>query len=293
MSPGSNGGIAPEAVGMPGPIPAGAILHCVALMDEAEGRLSRFVDALPDRLLGHPDLQLSSWTALDAPRPCSWCDLEGGGWSFRLVFDPQGLAASAVPAVVAGAVSPECQDALDEHHACCLIFLMAAPLDSVPWSRFGLMMQVAWGWVDAGATLLALPEAQLLLPRRILMGIEPATLTPEHGYMFLSNGLAHVEEKKGDGDRKLWLRTWGLGQFWLPDLAVSLPSRLGEEEALEADLESLRLLFETLPPAMIKEGGVLPVGGTVQVGARTWTAVGESAVDYPFLRSRCGVQLFV
>ena len=85
-----------------------------------------------------------------------------------------------------------------------------------------------------------------------------------------------------------------MGQFGLPDLAASLPSRVGEEDRLEADLSSLRLLFETLPPAMIREQGILPVGGTVEVGARTWTAVGEpGSVDYPFLRSRCGVQLFV
>lgn len=153
--------------------------------------------------------------------------------------------------------------------------------------------QVVWGWVDAGATMLALPEAQVLLPRRLLVGIEPENLTPDHGYIFLSNGLAHIETEKG-GDRKLWLRTWGMGQFALPDLAAGLPSRDGDEDRLEAELSSLRLLFETLPPAMIREQGVLPVGGTVEVGNRTWTSVGEpGGVDYPFLRSRYGVQLFV
>ena len=61
-----------------------------------------------------------------------------------------------------------------------------------------LMMQVAWAWVDSGATLLALPEGRQLLPRRLLMGLEPEHLSPEHGYVFLSNGLAEIEEKKGD-----------------------------------------------------------------------------------------------
>ena len=35
---------------------------------------------------------------------------------------------------------------------------------------------------------------------------------------------------------------------------------------------SLKLLFETLPPAMIRAHGLLPPGGTVQVAERVWTA---------------------
>lgn len=291
MSPGSNGVSAGSL--SPGPIPGEAMLHCVVLLPEAEERLRQFLGALPLRTAGMlSELKLGEWNVLDQPRPCSWCDFEGGGWCFRLVFDPQGVPPAVMPAVANGNPSAECTEALEEHRACCLVFLLAAPADVSPWTRFVAMATVAWGWVDAGATLLALPEAHLLLPRRVLIGVEPDQLQPEHGYLFLSNGLAEIEEK-GE-ERKLWLRTWGMGQFSLPDLAAGLPSRMGEEAVLEADLHSLRLLFETLPPAMIREQGVLPVGGTVQVGERTWTAVGEpGAVDYVFLRSRCGVQLFV
>ncbi|MBS2036681.1 hypothetical protein JST97_16950 [bacterium] len=273
-----------------GPVPANAALHAVSLLPDGEHRLSQYLAALPARTTG---LTCSSWTALERPRPCTWADLEGEGWSFRLVFDPQGVApGDALEAVSAGNPSEECRLDLEEHRAACLIFLTQFPADSTPWSRFLALCRVAWGWVDAGASLLALPEARLLLPRRLLLATEPEHLTPDMGYLFLTNGLAEME-KKGE-ESKLWLRTWGMGQFNLPDLAASLPSRAGEEERLERELESLRLLFETLPPAMIREGGVLPVGGTVQVGERTWTAVGEpGSVEYAFLRSRCGVQLFV
>lgn len=293
MWPGSNGISAGPA--SPGPIPAGAILHCVVLLPEAELRLAQFLAALPQRL-ATPDLeptpQLGPWTALEQPRPCSWSDLESQDWCFRIVFDPQGIPPGLRQTVASRHPNPECSEAMEDHCACALIFLLKAPAQCSPWERFRALCRVAWGWVDAGATVISLPEAQVMLPRRLLLGTEPEQLTPDHGYLFLSNGLAEVEEKKGE--RKLWLRTWGLGQFGLPDLAAGLPSRQGEEAHLEEELSSLRLLFETLPPAMIREQGVLPVGGTVQVGSRTWTAVGEpGSVDYPFLRSRCGVQLFV
>lgn len=290
MWPGSNGSSAGAIAA--GPIPAQAMLHAVVALPEAEHRLGQFLSALPLRLVGAPQLTLGPWTALEQPRPCSWCDLTGGEWALRLVFDPQGIPASAMLAVSSGSVSEECAEDLEGHGACCLLFLLKSPAQASPWERFALFCRVVWSWVDAGASLLAFPEAQLLLPRRLLLGIEPETLSPDHGYLFLSNGLVHIEEKKDE--RTLWLRTWGMGQFGLPDLAAGLPSREGEEDRLEADLASLRLLFETLPPAMIREQGILPVGGTVEVASRTWTAVGEpGSVDYPFLRSRCGVQLFV
>ena len=289
MWPGSNG-ISPGPISL-GPIPTEAMLHVVAMLPESEHRLGQFLAALPLRLEGSSPLTVGPWTALEQPRPCSWCDLEGEGWSYRLLFDPQGVPPSVMPAVSAGQPSDECQEALDEHRACCLIFLLKAPRESKPFERFQSLCRVAWAWVDAGASLFSFPEAQTHLPRRLLLGMEPENLTADHSYLFLSNGLVNIEEK--GGERKLWLRTWGMGQFGLPDLAASLPSRVGEEDRLEKDLSSLRLLFETLPPAMIREQGILPVGGTVELGDRTWTAVGEpGAVDYPFLRSRCGVQLF-
>ena len=272
------------------PIPVGALLHCVVLLPEAEHRLGQFLQALPQRL-GELSLTVGPWSAIEQPRPCSWADVSGQGWSFRLVFDPQGVPPNAMTQVVVPTDDAECAESLEDHHACCLIFLREAPA-TTPWERFLTLVRLAWAWVDAGALLLSLPEARVLLPRRVLLASEPENLTPEHGYLFLSNGVAEIEDKKDE--RQLWLRTWGMGQFSLPDLACNLPSRKGEEAWLEEQLSSLRLLFETLPPAMIAQQGILPVGGTVQVGERTWTAVGEpGSVDYPFLRSRCGVQLFV
>ena len=285
MWPGSNG-ISPGPVSE-GPIPSEAMMHIVVLLPEPEQRLAQFMQALQERW---GSLQAGEWQALEQPRPCSWCDFHDGSWRFRLVFDPEGVPPTLRPAVSAGKHTHESNEALEEHRACCMLFLLDSPSTSA-WERFLGMCRLAWAWVDAGASVLAFPEAQLMIPRRILLGVEPEQLAPEQAYLFLSNGLAEHSEKSGE--RKLWLRTWGLGQFALPDLAAEIPSVPGQESQLEGELESLRLLFETLPPAMIREHGVLPVGGTVQIGSRTWTAVGESVVDYPFLRSRCGVQLFV
>jgi len=289
MWPGSSGGSNGVSTGAVshGPIPAEAMVHVVVLLPEPEQRLAQFLQSLQERW---GDLRAEEWQVLEQPRACSWCDFQDGEWRFRLVFDPEGVPPSLRPTVAAGKHTHESLEALEEHRACCLLFLLSAP-PVTPWERFLGMLRLAWAWVDAGATVLAFPEAELMVPRRILLGVEPGQLAPEQAYLFLSNGLADSSEK--GGERKLWLRTWGLGQFALPDLAAELPSIPGQEQHLEGELESLRLLFETLPPAMIREHGILPVGGTVQLGSRTWTAVGESSVEYPFLRSRCGVQLFV
>lgn len=69
-----------------GPVPAGAVLHAVVLLPDAEHRMAEYLANLPTRT---PGLTAGPWTAIERPRPCTWCDLEGGGWSFRLVFDPR------------------------------------------------------------------------------------------------------------------------------------------------------------------------------------------------------------
>ena len=61
-----------------------------------------------------------------------------------------------------------------------------------------------------------------------------------------------------------------MAQFGLPDLCHAVPSDLGKE--LEDELTRTRLVLETLPPEMIAQGGVLPLGGMVTVGERKFTA---------------------
>jgi hypothetical protein len=270
------------------PIPSNARLHCVATFSQSEHVLSRFFEALPERCkaLGAPGDQ--SWTVIHEPRFSTFTDLTVGDWTVRIVFDAEGLAPTIRDGVVNGQLSQETLDTLEQHEAAVLIFLTRAPARLSPWEVFHGFCQLAWAWVDAGATVLAFPEGRVALVRRLLLGLEPQELEPEHAYLFLSNGVERIGDDHGQ--RIIWLRTWGLGQFLLPDLAVALPAPEGELSG--EDLESLRLLFETLPPSMIKAHGILPVGGTVQVGPRTWTATGPPQPDQcDFMTSRLGFQL--
>ena len=282
------------------PIPDKALLHFVALLSNGEEALGKFLKSLEARSASMGPVQLGTWHALDRPRPCTYTDLKIGPWEFRLLFDPEGLPATLQSMVFPEEPSLETKEIVDQHRGCCLVFLTASPdaarsasqAEPEGWFRFRHLAQLTWAWLDAGAELLCFPEGRVYLPRRLLLPLEPDEMTPEHAYLFLSNGVAYSYQQKGQ--QCVWVRSWGLGQFGLPDLAAHLTMG-GPTDQLEVTMESLRLLMETLPPAMIRDHGILPEGGCVQVGHIQWKAVTPprpATPDSAFLASRFGVQIF-
>lgn len=274
------------------PIPQRALLHAVAILDSHESCLKRFVEALPLRC---PGLVMGDWKAVPSERPCSYVDFNIASqgnrpYQYRLIFDPAGLPGALMQTVFAFEPSAECQEVIDRQKAAALLFLVDAP-DGPPqndgWPRFQKFAQTCWAWLDAGAELLCFPEGRAVLPRRVLLPLEPDELTANHSYLFVTNGVAHR------GPKSVWLRTWGLGQFSLPELGAEIAYEQPEAE-LEQKMESLRLFFETLPASMVGQHGVLPQGGQVQAGPVVWTALeapsGHSERGY--LQARCGLQLF-
>ncbi len=294
-SPASNGtpgasAEPPAAPVSPGiPIPARAHVHCLALLAPDDERplaetLSRFLVSVGERVEGLEPVDPTQFALVDRPRPCMFAKLRAGEWAWHVLVDPGGMPDTVREAVLAGTPTPEILEAVDEHRLSVMVFLLEAPDDSTPMERFRALARVLWAWLDAGATVVAFPEGQQVLPRRLLLPLEPEQLEPEHCYLFISNGMASQEKEM------YWLRTWGMAQFALPDLAAGLAAGTIDE----ARVESLKLLFETLPPAMIREHGVLPVGGTVEISTRTWTAVGPPGPgELTFMASRFGFQLFV
>lgn len=286
-APGTAAEPGPESPGLP--IPPSALVHCLALLAPAEERplaetLARFLAAVEERVPGLEPVDPTKFALVDRPRPCMFAKLRAGEWLWHVLVDPAGMPDSVREAVLSGSPTPEILEAVDEHRLSVMVFLLEAPEDAMPMDRFRALARVLWAWLDSGATVVSFPEGQQVLPRRVLLGLEPEMLEAEHCYLFISNGLA--EQHKG----MWWLRTWGLAQFALPDLAAGL----AEGTLDDARVESLKLLFETLPPAMIREHGVLPVGGTVEVAGRTWSAVGPPEPGtLTFMASRYGFQLFV
>jgi len=261
--------------------------------------LGRFLQAL--ELRSQEKIRHGQWIAVERPRPCTFTDLAVGDWRFRLVFDPEGLAPAAQASVFPEEPTFEAKEIVTHHRGACLVFLTAQPETPGPpgqlhgsspegWSRFRKMADLVWAWLDAGAELLCFPEGRVHLPRRVLLPLEPEQLSPEHAYLFLSNGVA--DQSVSSGKRLVWVRTWGLAQFGLPDLASKLELS-GSPDSMEKVMKSLRLLLETLPPAMIREHGMLGAGGTVQVEEAVWRATGApQRLPQSFLASRFGVQLF-
>lgn len=297
MSQVSNGS-APKVETDVNPIPDRALLHFVALVGDNKDCLAKFLQSLGPRTEMLGEVKMGSWNAVDRPRPCTYTDLKIGQWGFRLIYDPEGLPPVLEGTVFAEEPTFEAKEIVTEHKASCLVFLTAAPLHedlgSSPegWTRFQALATLAWAWLDAGAELLCFPEARVYLPRRLLLPLEPELLTPDHAYLFVSNGVAETYEE--EGVRKVWGRTWGMGQFSLPDLAAHVIME-GEPDRLDKVMESLRLFMETLPPAMVRDHGMLPVGGTIQLGNAIWEAVTPpmpSDPELPFLASRFGTQIF-
>jgi hypothetical protein len=276
------------------PIPSRALLHFVAILDKEEHVLTQFLEAIARRC---PSIKLGNWKVIEKPRSCSFVDFEvassdaSSPWRYRLIYDPQGLPPALEPTIFAFEPSAECQEVIDRQRAAALMFLVDGPSQNTPatqgWIRFREFLEPVWAWLDAGAELLCFPEGRVVLPRRVLLHLEPEQLTPEHAYLFLTNGIAHR------GDKSFWLRTWGLGQFTLPDLTAEIATD-SHPEILERSMESLRLLFETLPPAMIADHGILPEGGQVQTGSVGWTATSPPVAreSQGYLASRCGIQEF-
>lgn len=276
------------------PIPSRALLHFVAILDKEEHALTQFLEAIERRC---PSVKMGSWKALEKPRSCSFVDFEvassdpSAPWCYRLIYDPQGLPPALETTIFAFEPSAECQEVIDRQKGAALLFLVDGPGQNTPatqgWPRFSEFLQPVWAWLDAGAELLCFPEGRVVLPRRVMLHLEPEQITPEHAYLFISNGIAHR------GENTFWLRTWGLGQFTLPDLTAEIATD-SHPEILERSMSSLRLLFETLPPAMIADHGILPAGGQVQTGPVLWTATAapgpREAQNY--LASRCGIQEF-
>ncbi|MBI3926791.1 MAG: hypothetical protein HY319_14720 [Armatimonadetes bacterium] len=261
------------------PIPAGAQIHLVALLPEPGEYLQTYVRALDHRIANLETIHPASWAAMAEPRPCTFGEFRAGQWRWHFLYDPQGMSPEVSTAARAAPLSGEVLEEVERHRACALVFLMTSPEEASPMDRMRALAEAGWAWLDVGASVLAWPEGQTIMLGKTLLGLEPQDLEPEHSWVFVSNGLAHTEADAH------WFRTVGMGQFGLPDLLARLP----RDPMGEAELESLRLLFETLPPAMIRQRGVLPPGGTVKMGSRLWTAA-RPPDKIPRLASRFGFQ---
>lgn len=259
------------------PLPKKGISHAVVFFDQMPPSVMTSLTAALQQ--DYPKLQPLNpkrWGAASVPRPISFgevlSDDPDGGWNrvtrWHLLVDSEGIAPEVKEAIDAG---PQQHDErvyqkMEEAGASILVFLLNDGSDvSTPVSKMRALCRPVWRLLELGATGVAFPEGGTMLSAETLKHLDVETLEAGHSYLFVSSGLS----EKNHG--KLWFRTHGMAQFNLPDLCHPVPEDLGDE--LEDELTRTRLLMETLPPNMIAVGGVLPVGGEVQVGPRVFKRV--------------------
>ncbi len=172
------------------------------------------------------------------------------------------------------------------------ISLTQGPEARPPLAAMQQLAAAAWAWLAAGATAVVWPEGQSFRTKEELAGIDPLRLDLRGVGLLVAwgpvgRGIA--------GER--WFRTWGLGQFGLPDLACAVPHAAEAVEAAaggrDEEAAAVDLLFRYLVPHVVLElGHPLPLGMTTQIAHRLWHVVGpEGLGPLPFRPARNGIQL--
>lgn len=268
-----------------GPIPARALGHAAVLLADSQDAVGYFLAALEDRLPA-VDTRALKWTALTQPRPCTYADLKAGPWAWRIVLDPQGpteglrasLASCADTTRLPVAHAPQWDEApaevliaesLQRSHASVLVFLTEAPEDATAMEAMRALNQAVWAWMDAGALLLSWPEGRTAWSKAHLDDFRPNVLGPEELGLFVSCGPVDLEGQQ-------LTRTYGLGQFGLPDLVFGGPV----DAAVVAGAAGL---------AVAREKG-LSVGDRLEHGEGKWrVATPATESDQAALKSRFGL----
>jgi hypothetical protein len=159
--------------------------------------------------------------------------------------------------------------ALAQAGASVLVFLTDAPEDATPVEAMRALNQAVWAWMDAGALLLAWPEGRTAWSKAHLDDFRPNVLGPEELGLFVSCGPVDLEGQQ-------LTRTYGLGQFGLPDLVFGGPV----DSAVVAGAAAL---------AVKRERG-LDVGDRLESGEQRWrVATPATESEQATLKSRFGL----
>ncbi len=271
------------------PLPLSGVSHAVVFFEALpKSVMTGLLELLrEDYPLLNP-LDPNRWGAASEPRPITFGELEEQAQEGRasarwhLLIDAQGVAPEVIDAVHA---SPQSFDErlagqMAEAGASVLVFLLDDGVrPSTPLSKLRALCRPVWRLLEMGGLGVTFPEGGTMLSADTLKLIRPDELDAGRFYLTVSSGLA--ERREG----LLWFRTYGMAGYGLPDLCTKVVS--AQEKDLEDALLKVRTLLETLPAEMVAQGGVLPLGGEVAVGDRTFRAVAPPEEPLTF-RSRFG-----
>jgi hypothetical protein len=261
------------------PIPETALLHCVALLPERVNVLQRAQKSLEANYPGITNDM--DWTTLSTPRKSTFGPLRHGPWQWHVLIDSGGLPADIAAIVSQCHMSHEARHEVENLRISVMIFLQVAPANANHVERMKHLCQVAWACLDGGATVVAWPSGRVAWHRDKLLSLSPSELSANDIDLFVSYGIACSLD-----EQQLALRTWGMGQFGLPDL-VCISSK--EEE----DLEAADVLMMSMKTYLLDRGGPLPVGDTIELEDCLWQVVPSLKIpDRSCIASQFGVQYF-
>ncbi|QGJ69822.1 Hypothetical protein PBC10988_15090 [Planctomycetales bacterium 10988] len=209
-----------------------------------------------------------------------------GSWKWKLQLAGRGLSVAQSEQVIWPDLSDEVLQAVCEHSSCLELQLETAPENCSPLAQMQAGCDLVWQLLELGATLVAWPAGRTAWHCQELLNLDASEIRAEHFDLFVSTGFAGDQ----DGDRQ-WIRTWGMGQFHLPDLAGTISI---SEPQRSVDLDFARTMFGSLPPYLIERGSALPEGDKVALQDSICKVAPKPDLHQrPFLNSPLGIQWLV
>lgn len=268
------------------PLPDQPLIHAIALFSSQQDHITTFARRIQRMIPGiAPDP--AGWTAVREPRECLYGPLTGSGWKWHVLFDMGGIPDALQPAVKQCRLSDAAATALRSHQSAGLLYLLEAPANVTPFERFHDFCRLTWEWLELGATAILFPQGRKGSAASELKHMHPQDFTADDFEVCVSIAAAG----KAVGGQQ-WLRTYGLGQFDLPDLACQVSTEGGR---FGAETAYAQALFGNLPPYFIERAAAFQPGETIELEDQVWRCEGlAGASQSPELAGgKHGVQIFV
>ena len=174
----------------------------------------------------------------------------------------------------------EAAQMVKNHAMSALIFLVDAPTKSQPLDHIRAMCRVAWSYLDAGAAGMGFPEGRTVWTRRQLAEVNPDQIYGSHSQIFVSSHFAGPAVSS-----RRWVRTFGMHQFGLSDIACSVTPDD------ETNLNAAEKLMTMVPPYLIELGENIADGDTIEVEDSLWRVSMPESND-PSLHSPAGINVY-
>jgi hypothetical protein len=259
-------------------VPDNSLLHCIVLLPAWKDYIQPLLKRLPIRLPGIDTTQ-KNWTAVTTPRPCLYGPYSWNEWKWHLLIGMTALPEDIRQIVDLARTEEITTQAIREHKMYVMVFLVGAPDGIEPMEQMRALCQIAWTLLDVGASVVVWPAGRSAWHCNRLIDIAPSSLSAQHAHLFVSYDVA------GHADDRLWVRTFGMSQFALPDMACIVANT-------SENLEAVDVLFNSMPFHIIQRQEPLPLGDTLEIEHKKWKVIESGISDIPCLNSEFGIQVF-